>query len=73
MPTAVTDFDFCFKCFWTAEQTHPAHVFIKMPEGGDDPVRKPELEEESEEEVLKESSHESSEEAELSANSDSDG
>ncbi|KUI71939.1 Ankyrin-3 [Cytospora mali] len=29
------DFDFCFKCYWTAEQTHPSgHEFTAFPEGG---------------------------------------
>ncbi|KUI56354.1 Ankyrin-3 [Cytospora mali] len=28
------DFDFCFKCYWTAEQTHPSgHEFTTFPEG----------------------------------------
>lgn len=44
------DFDFCFKCFWTAEETHPGHEFEKTEEGANDTVRKPELADESEDE-----------------------
>ncbi|KAL1869585.1 hypothetical protein Daus18300_005439 [Diaporthe australafricana] len=37
------DFDFCFKCYWTAEQTHPDHKFISIPETDGIPSRGPEV------------------------------
>ena len=36
-----SDFDYCFKCFWTCEKTHPDHSFEKVGEG---PERSPEYE-----------------------------
>jgi hypothetical protein len=37
-----SDFDFCFKCFWTAKDTHPGHEFRKRS-GADDTEREPQL------------------------------
>ncbi|KAL1855203.1 hypothetical protein Daus18300_011204 [Diaporthe australafricana] len=37
------DFHFCFKCFWTADKTHPNHTFEAIPEQAGIPVRRPEL------------------------------
>ncbi|SPO02207.1 uncharacterized protein DNG_04880 [Cephalotrichum gorgonifer] len=34
------DFDFCFKCYWTAEKTHPGHTFTPH---GVIPGREPEV------------------------------
>ncbi|KAF4631245.1 hypothetical protein G7Y89_g6885 [Cudoniella acicularis] len=30
------DFDFCFKCRWTAEKTHPTHTFKRIGRGPDE-------------------------------------
>ncbi|KAJ8131064.1 hypothetical protein O1611_g2561 [Lasiodiplodia mahajangana] len=48
------DFKYCFKCFWTAKETHDSeHQFKAMPEWGED-RRDPETEEDSEQEVEEE-------------------
>ncbi|KAI0465893.1 ankyrin repeat-containing domain protein [Xylaria cf. heliscus] len=32
-----SNFDFCFKCYWSAKSTHdPSHTFIAIPEGMDE-------------------------------------
>lgn len=40
------DFDFCFKCYWTAGETHDStHTFRRMPESNGDPDKEPQFEE----------------------------
>lgn len=41
-----SDFNFCFKCYWSAKETHPGHEFEKLLEKAGDPERRPELEDE---------------------------
>jgi hypothetical protein len=36
------DFDYCFKCYWTAKETHPDHNFEKLGTG---PETSPEYDE----------------------------
>lgn len=43
-----SDFDYCFKCFWTAEKTHPGHEFDKIKAGGTGPEQEPQQIEDSE-------------------------
>ncbi|XXH01220.1 hypothetical protein Hte_007574 [Hypoxylon texense] len=48
--TNCPDFDFCFKCYWTAKDTHNSdHKFIAMPSEGNT-GRVPEIEEDPEQE-----------------------